>query len=321
MAPGPLDLSQAKFFPIAQRRSLVFARDWREPPTIGADFRGAASMVADELVASKIELLADRIVSAAENHRPVALGMGAHAIKLLLGPYIVKLMEMDTISSVAMNGAAAFHDLELALYGATSEDVARELPLGRFGFAEDSAIAFNEAARSAYMSGRGLGEALAELVAERAEGPGRRWSILAASHRLGKTVTVHVAIGTDVVHMHPSADGAALGASSMLDFRKFCAIVAGLAGGVYINLGSAVVMPEVFLKGVSLARNMGFDLTGLTTANLDMLDHYRPRENVLRRIGGEAIDIRTRHELSLPALYACIVARLNARKGEPDRGP
>lgn len=306
----PIDLSPARFFPIARRRSLVQASSYREPPEVRADFPGASSLVTDPVAASRIEALAERIVAAVRGGRPVAFGMGAHAVKLLLGGMLADLLERGAITSVAMNGAAAFHDLELALFGATSEDVASELPRGRFGFAEESARAFNEAASLAYKSGRGLGEALAELVGRNAPAERARWSVLATCHRLAKTVTVHVAIGTDVVHMHPSADGAALGASSMLDFRRFCSVVANLAGGVYVNLGSAVVMPEVFLKAVSLAFHLGRDISGLTTANLDMLDHYRPRENVLRRIGSYAIDIRARHEESLPALRACVVARL-----------
>jgi hypothetical protein len=304
---------------------------------VGADFTGAASVVADAEAASRIQRLAGLIVRARKGGRPVALGMGAHPVKLGLGPHLTDLMRRGVVTSVAMNGAAAFHDLELAVFGATSEDVSRELPLGRFGFADDPARLYNEAAREAAASDRGLGEVIGESVARSADA-GRvsapdsqsgaylrraaraRFSILAEASRLGITLTVHIAIGTDVMHVHPTADGAALGASSFLDFRRFLTIVENLGGGVYVNLGSAVVMPEVFLKAVSCAVNLGADLSGVVTANLDMLDHYRPRVNVIERISGalsgagrgpaEGIDIRGRHEETVPALRACVLARV-----------
>lgn len=292
-----------------------------EPPPVGPDFAGAAAMVGDALAASKVERLAECIVRAARAGCPVALGMGAHPVKLGLGPHVTDLMRRGVVTSVAMNGAAAFHDMELAILGATSEDVAKELPVGRFGFAEEPARLYNEAASTAAKTGRGLGEAIGELVAQRAAAERARFSILAEGVRLGLTLTVHVAIGTDVSHMHPTADGSALGASSFLDFRRFLTVVERLGGGVYVNLGSAVIMPEVFLKAVSCAVNLAADLSGVVTANLDMLDHYRPRTNVIERIPGalshagrgpgEGIDIRGRHEETVPALRACILSRLD----------
>jgi hypothetical protein len=316
----PLDLSRLSHFPFSERRSLVSADVLREPPPMGADFTGAASVVADAEAASRIERLAELIVRARKDGRPVALGMGAHPVKLGLGPHLTDLMRRGVVTSVAMNGAAAIHDLELAVFGATSEDVARELSKGRFGFADEPARLYNEAAREAAASDRGLGEVIGESVARRADAERARFSILAEASRLGLPLTVHVAIGTDVTHVHPTADGAALGAASFLDFRRFLAIVEHLGGGVYVNLGSAVIMPEVFLKAVSCAVNLGADLSGLVTANLDMLDHYRPRVNVIERISGalsgaglgpaEGIDIRGRHEETMPALRACVLARL-----------
>ena len=310
MPDDPLDLSRMSHFPFSERRSLVSAEALREPPPVGADFAGAASVVRDAEAASRIERLADRMVSARRGGRPVALGMGAHPVKLGLGPHLVDLMRRGAVTSVAMNGAAAFHDLELAVFGATSEDVARELPAGRFGFADEPPRLYNEAASRAAESGRGLGEALGECVSSRAAGERAGFSILAEAHRLGVTLTVHVAIGADVMHLHPTADGAALGRASFTDFRRFLTVVENLAGGVYVNLGSAVMMPEVFLKAVSVAINLGADLSGVVTANLDMLDHYRPRVNVIERIPGQGIDIRGRHEETLPALRACVVSRL-----------
>ncbi|MHC4252500.1 MAG: GSU2086 family protein [Planctomycetota bacterium] len=314
MPDEPLDLSRLRHFPVRERRSLVSADVLCEPPTVPDDFRGASSMISDEDVAARVERLADAIAAAVRAGRTVALGMGAHAIKLGLGPHIVDLMERGAVAAVAMNGAGAFHDLELAVFGGTSEDVATELPEGRFGFGDESARMYNDAAKEAAASGRGLGEALGGVVAERAPDGRARFSVLAAALRLGVTLTVHVAIGTDVVHMHPSADGAALGRASFVDFRKFLAVVEKLGRGVYVNLGCAVIMPEVFLKAVSAAINLGADLSGLTTANLDMLDHYRPRLNVIERIAeavqGKGVDIRARHEETVPALRACVVSRL-----------
>jgi hypothetical protein len=312
MAVEPIDLRGLKRFSIAERRSLVTFKHVAVPTVNEKDFVGAASMIADADAAVGIDRLAHRLTDAVRRHAPVALGMGAHAIKLGLGAYIVDLIQRSATTAVAMNGAAAFHDLELALYGVTSEDVATSLAAGRFGMAEESADAFNEAARQAHGSSRGLGECLAEFVASHAANERAGGSILAACHRLGVPVTVHLSIGTDVTNMHPSADGAALGASSHFDFRRFCSVVAGLSVGVYINLGSAVVMPEVFLKAVAVAINLGADLSGMTTANLDMLGHYRPSENVIRRMPGEGIDIRGRHEETLPALHACVLAGLSA---------
>jgi hypothetical protein len=310
--PEPLDLSRLGHFPYSERRSLVSADCLRAPPPAREDFAGPESLVSDPASASKIGRLAERIVESRREGRGVVFGMGAHAVKLGLGPFVVDLIEAGAVTAVAMNGAAPFHDLELAVFGGTSEDVAEELPRGRFGFADEPAGLYNEAARGAAREGRGLGEVLAEEVASRAPPERARWSVLAACHRAGVPLTVHVAIGTDVVHLHPSADGAALGAASFLDFRRFLGTVAELEGGVYVNVGSAVVMPEVFLKAVSAAIRLGTDLSGLTAANLDMIDHYRPRQNVIRRIPGEGIDIRGRLEELLPALRACIRRGLRA---------
>ncbi len=325
MPTDPLDLSRLRRFPFAERRSLVRADTFTAPPPVPRDFAGAASMIDDAEArtfvgsivsgrkvpaAAAIDRLAACIAAARRAGRPVALGMGAHAIKLGLGPHLADLIDRGAITSVAMNGAAAFHDMELAVFGATSEDVATELPAGRFGFADEPARAYTEAAKAAADTGRGLGEALAELVTARAPADRARHSVLAAASRAGLDATGHVAIGTDVVHAHPAAAGAALGAASCFDFRRFLAVVENLAGGVYVNLGSAVLMPEGFLKAVSVAINLGADLSGLTTANLDMLDHYRTRVNVIERIPGQGIDVRGRHEVTVPALRACVLSRM-----------
>lgn len=308
--PEPLDLSLLAHFPFSERRSLVGADVLRAPPPVEADFPGAASIMKDAGAAGNIERLADRIVASRRASRSVVVGMGAHAVKLGLGAHIADLMDRGVVTAVAMNGACAFHDMELAVFGATSEDVASELPAGRFGFADEPSRFYNDAAGEAASAGRGLGEALARATADRSpEGRGR-FSILATAARARVPLTVHVAIGTDVTHAHPSASGAALGAATFVDFRRFLSIVRGLEGGVYVNLGSAVLMPEVFLKAVAVAIHLGADLSAMTTANLDMLDHYRPRVNVIERPPGEGIDVRARHEESVPALRGCVLARL-----------
>jgi hypothetical protein len=316
-----MDLSLLAHFPFSERRSLVSADVLRAPPPVGADFPGAASIMKDVGMkvadaagaaesAESIERLADRIVASRRAGHSVVVGMGAHAVKLGLGPHIADLIDRDVVTAVAMNGACAFHDMELAVFGATSEDVATELPAGRFGFADEPSRFYNDAASEAASAGSGLGHTLSRAVAERAPKDRGHFSILATSARKGIPLTVHVAIGTDVVHTHPSANGAALGAATFVDFRRFLTVVRGLEGGVYINLGSAVLMPEVFLKAIAVAVHLGMDLSGMTTANLDMIDHYRPRVNVIERPPGEGIDIRARHEESVPALRACVLARM-----------
>ncbi len=308
--PEPLDLALLAHFPFGERRSLVSSDVLRDPPAVGADFAGAASLMENAGAAASVERLADRIVAARRAGRAVVLGMGAHAVKLGLGPHVADLMDRDVVTAVAMNGACAFHDIELAVFGGTSEDVATELPAGRFGFADEPSRFYNDAAAAAASGGTGFGTELARATAERTPGTRARYSILATAARKGIPLTVHVAIGTDVAHAHPSASGAALGEATFVDFRRFLTIVRGLEGGVYVNLGSAVLLPEVFLKAVSVAIHLGGDLSGLTTANLDMLDHYRPRVNVIERPPGEGIQVRARHEESVPALRACILARM-----------
>jgi hypothetical protein len=208
-----------------------------------------------------------------------------------------------------MNGSAAIHDLELALAGKTSEDVTAQLHTGHFGMARETADAFAVAAQRGSQHDRGLGAALGEYIAEQ-DCPHANASLVLACHRTGIPCTVHVALGTDIVHMHPHVSGAALGESSMLDFRILCSVVSKLAHGVWLNLGSAVVMPEVFLKAVSVVRNFGCDLDGLVTANFDKESKYRTGMNVLRRPGSEGIEVIGHHELLIPLLHAAVVAKL-----------
>jgi hypothetical protein len=246
----------------------------------------------------------------------VLLGMGAHVIKCGLSPWVVALMEEGVITGVAMNGAGAVHDFELAWAGATSEDVGPALEDGSFGMARETADFLNAAAADAALEGQGFGETLGQAILEERL-PNAALSITAAGARLGIPVTVHVAIGTDIVHMHPSASGAAIGESSLRDFHRFAERVERLEGGVYLNAGSAVILPEVFLKALAMARNRRKGLPRrFTTANLDFIPSYRPLTNVVRRPtsrGGKGYQITGHHELLLPLLFAA-VRELRARE-------
>ena len=258
-------------------------------------------------IIAQIEELATEIVRARCQKAPVVIGMGAHLIKLGLGGYLVDLIANGVVHCVGMNGAAAFHDMELDVFGVTSENVEDTLVQGTFGMASEPADLYNLSTVMAKASGRGWGSMLGELILDRCPTAS---GVLAACHRCGVTATIHSTIGADVAHMHYSASGEAIGRVSLWDFRSFIGMVLNLRNGVYVNIGSAVTMPEVFLKAVAVAFNQRSDLSGLVTANIDMLDHYRPRMNVLNRIPSRAIDIRGRHEVVLPALHAAISRRL-----------
>jgi hypothetical protein len=223
-------------------------------------------------------------------------------------------MERGIVTAVAMNGAGIIHDFELALMGHTSEEVDAEIDEGRFGMAEETGRMLNEAIARGAMNREGLGEAVGHYINRlKDQFPNRKTSILATGVKLGLPVTVHVALGTDITHMHPSADGAAIGATSLLDFRRLAAVVAAMEGGVYLNMGSAVILPEVFLKTVSLGRNLGHPLTNITTVNMDFLSHYRPLTNVVRRPtqkGGKGYALTGHHEIMVPLLAAAVSEEL-----------
>ena len=249
------------------------------------------------------------VVDARRSGAGVVWGLGAHVIKTGLGPVVIDLMERGFVSAIATNGAAVIHDFETALVGATSEDVDETLGPGRFGMAEETGRLLNAAIADGVAAGRGIGQAVTRFLGEK-QPQFARASVLAAAARLQVPVTVHVAIGTDIIHMHPAASGAALGEGSLRDFRYFVANVARLERGVYINCGSAVVLPEVFLKAVALARNRGIALGGLTTVNLDFIRSYRAQTNVVRRPTagtGRGYSLVGHHEIMIPLLAAAIV--------------
>ncbi|MEX5217554.1 MAG: hypothetical protein NW701_06980 [Nitrospira sp.] len=312
--PKPIDVSRLKTYPLQRRHSKVQLGDLAKVWKRGGSFKAFLDSLPDILAVKSLRAVAQSIVRAHRRRRPVIFGMGAHVVKVGLGPVIVDLMERGIVSAIAMNGAVIIHDFELALMGHTSEEVDAEIDSGRFGMAEETGRMINEAIVQGMKAGQGLGESLGHyILGHKAQFPYRATSLLATGARLGIPVTVHVALGTDIIHMHPSADGAAIGACSLLDFRRLAAVVAEMEGGVYVNVGSAVILPEVFLKTVSLGRNLGHELRDITTVNMDFLSHYRPLTNVVRRPtqkGGKGYALTGHHEIMVPLLVAAVLEAL-----------
>lgn len=308
----PFDLHGLRTYDLQSRPSKVFTSDLGQPVDPSTTTIGDwLESLPRQLAANELRKLRDHIVRAHRDGRVIAVALGGHVIKTGCAPYLIDLIERGVISAIAMNGSAAIHDFELAAAGKTSEDVSAQLHAGTFGMARETADAFAVAAQRGAQHERGLGAALGEYIAEQ-HCPHAGHSLVHAAYRMGIPCTIHVALGTDIVHMHPHVSGAALGEASMLDFRILCAVVAKLAHGLWLNLGSAVVMPEVFLKAVSVVRNFGCDLDGLVTANFDKESKYRTGMNVLRRPGSVGIEVIGHHELLIPLLHAAVIARLNA---------
>ncbi len=313
------DLNRVRPQPVASRPSKVRVEDFarRVTPEMG----GLLDALPRILAGDSLRRAVDAVARAAHARRLVLAMLGGHVVKTGCGPVLVQLMEEGIVNAVAMNGAAAIHDFEVARFGRTSEDVEAALDAGMFGMAAETATEMNEITRQAAREGLGLGEALGMALAGE-NSPHREFSVLAAAHRLGLPATVHVAIGTDILHQHPSADGAAIGETSMRDFRILAGCLEGFAGGVALNIGSAVVLPEVFLKAFSVAANLGADLTGITTVSFDFIRHYRPRVNVLERPTaagrGVGFELVGHHEVLIPLFAAAI---LRARAAMEPHGP
>ena len=285
------------------------------PVRRGLTLRSFLDRLPDTLAACDLRSAAAAIARAIRLGRPIVLGMGAHPLKVGLGPLIIDLVERGRLSAVAMNGACLVHDFELAWGGRTSEDVGPGLDRGTFGMARETASFLNGATREGVAAGLGLGRAVGEAILH-ARLPHKSLSLLAAAARTEIPATVHVAVGTDIIHMHPDADGAAIGEGSLRDFRLLAAVVARLAGGVYLNLGSAVVLPEVFVKALNLARNLGHPVRGLTTLDMDFQRHYRPSVNVVSRptaASGHGIQLIGHHEIMFPLLWAAVEEALGRR--------
>ena len=308
----PLDLSKVKTYSLLDRQSKVttdeFAKIWQK----GSSFRSFLDNMPDILAGRDLKEVISAISSAYVDNRTVLFGMGAHVIKVGLNPIIIDLMERGIITGVAMNGAGIIHDSELAMIGQTSEDVAAGLGDGSFGMAHETCAFLGQAIKSINGKKTGLGEAVGRAIIDK-QLPMMDQSILAAGVRLGIPVTVHVAIGTDIIHMHPGFDPQKTGAATHRDFRQFSSIVATLEKGVYLNVGSAVILPEIFLKATTLVRNLGYALDEFTTVNLDFIKHYRPLTNVIARPtakGGKGISIVGHHEILLPLIAAGVIEEL-----------
>jgi len=305
------DLSDICTYPLASRTSKVRREDFARPYAKGAGLGAWLDGLPRILAAADFRAVVDAIADARRRDAGILWGIGAHVIKTGLSPVLIDLMERGFVSGLATNGAGLIHDFEIALSGSTSEDVDETLGPGRFGMAAETGEQLNRVINEGVAAGLGIGQAVSRHLHE-SNSAHARLSLAAASARLGIPLTVHVAIGTDITHMHPAASGAALGEGSLRDFRYVVSNVAKLAGGVYLNCGSAVVLPEVFLKAVSLVRNRGVSLDGLTTVNLDIVRHYRPQTNVVSRpvAGvGRGYTIVGHHEIMIPLLAAALIEK------------
>ncbi|MDZ7265678.1 MAG: hypothetical protein ONB16_13975 [candidate division KSB1 bacterium] len=309
-----IDLKKISTYSIANRASKVQITDFAQPYRAGSSMQQFLSSLPEILKASDFHQLIDAIVAAHRADKQIILMMGAHVIKCGLSPLIIQLLEAGIIRSVALNGAAIIHDTEVARWGLTSEDVAEALNDGSFGMVRETIDFLNAALAKGRRDQLGLGEAVGKAIAE-SDATNLSWSILAAGYRLKIPITVHVAIGTDILHQHPGTDGATLGELSHRDFRIFCAQVAKLtAGSVVLNVGSAVILPEVFLKALTVARNLGHPAHGFVTANFDMIRHYRPEVNIVHRptqTGGKGYIFTGHHEIMIPLLTAAIIEALS----------
>lgn len=304
----PLSFKNVKTYSLGSRKSKVEIGLAGKPYRKGDSFKSFLDSLPSYLAASDLKAIAEAVVNARKNDRPVVLGMGAHPIKVGLSPIIIDLMKRGIITAIATNGACIIHDFEISLTGKTSEDVASELCSGRFGMARETAKGLHRAIKIGVSRGYGIGRSVGEYINK--SNKYRDMSIFSTGYDLGIPMTVHVSIGSDIIHMHPDADGKSIGEGSMKDFRLFASVVTDLEGGVYINLGSAVVMPEVFLKAINVARNLGYKVENITTVNMDFIQHYRPRQNVLMRPTmnkGRCYAITGHHEIMLPLLAASII--------------
>ena len=307
-----IDFQNIHTYSIRNRKSLVevdtFAAPWQPGGSLSQFLERLPGIYAGK---DFLEIV-QAVTLAVRAERPVVAAMGAHVIKCGLSPILIDLMERGVISALALNGAGIIHDYELATFGQTSEDVGEALSSGDFGMGRETGEFLNAAISTGMRQEIGIGEAVGRALTDAAP-EFLPYSLVAAGARLGIPVTVHLSIGTDIIHFHPSADGAALGAGSHEDFRRFTGVVSQLEGGVYFNIGSAVILPEVFLKAVSAVRNLGYTLQHFTTVNMDFIRHYRPTQNVVCRPtsdGGRGYTLIGHHELLLPLLAAAIIEAL-----------
>ncbi|HKQ78836.1 MAG TPA: hypothetical protein VJ810_34375 [Blastocatellia bacterium] len=318
----PIDLSHVETYPLTSRPSKVTVRDFSKP--LSDDEARSAAALLDSLprilAADTLRSITGAIIEAKSKNRAIIWGIGGHVIKTGLTPILIDLARRGFVTAIAMNGSGVIHDFEIAVAGWTSEDVDAALGSGAFGMAEETGRLINEAINHGVVDDCGIGESIGRALVEM-KPPYADYSILHAAYLSKIPVTVHVTIGTDIIHIHPHADGSAIGAGTYRDFLLFSSLVKELdGGGVYLNIGSAVTLPEVFLKAVTVARNLGHSLADFTTANFDFIQHYRPMTNVVRRPvangAGRGFHLTGHHELMIPLLAASIVSQsLEQKKG------
>jgi hypothetical protein len=316
----PLALGAVRTYPLASRKSKVSVRDFAKPSAANNSLARFLGSLPDILAASDLRHVLSAIHRARKERKAILWGLGGHVIKVGLGPVLIDLMRQGFVSGIAMNGAALIHDFEIALAGNTSEDVEAAIGDGRFGMAEETGEYVNEISKLAARIRIGYGEAAGQFLRSGViHAPYAESSVLAAAYKHRIPVTIHLAIGTDIPHMHPAADGASLGIATYYDFRLFSALVKEMhPGGVYLNWGSAVLLPEVFLKAVSIVRNLGIPLRPITTANFDFVQHYRPLQNVVKRptasapgsrgVESHGYAITGHHEIMLPLVAAALAS-------------
>lgn len=317
---GEVDPNDLRLISVRERSTKVTLEQFGRPLADPSPALALIESLPDVLAGRTLREIVDAIAQAHREGRPVVALVGAHVIKVGAQPYLIALLERGILTHVAMHGAGAIHDLEIALFGTTSEDVETNLASGTFGMVKETPEFFHRAASEGRKRSEGLGEALGRALVE-ADAPHGASSLLAAGHRAKVPVTVHVAVGTDTIHSHPAADGGAMGETSLRDFRILAHTLLEARGAVVMNLGSAVLLPEVFLKALTTAKNLGASLDGLTTVNLDQIQHYRPRVNVLERptqgAGGRGLALTGHHEILIPLVAQGVLARLAA---EPVQG-
>lgn len=317
---SPLAQGAVRTYPLSSRKSKVTVADFARPAAAKMSLTKFLDSLPHFLAAEDLRQLLGAVHRARAGKKAILWGIGGHVIKVGLGPVLINLMERAFVSGIAMSGAALVHDFEIAIAGNTSEDVDAGIGSGRFGMARETGEQLNQIAKDAADAGIGYGEAAGKFLSSKnTKARYASRSVLAFAYRRGIPVTVHIAVGTDIPHMHPAADGAALGAATFLDFRLFCALVKSMhPGGVYLNWGSAVLLPEIFLKAVSVVRNLGVPLRPITTANFDFIQHYRPTQNVVKRptlpdgrsggVESKGYAITGHHELLMPLVAAALAA-------------
>ncbi len=308
----PVSFKSVRSYSLHDRNSKVSITSFAGIPHKGDSVQTFLDKLPEVLAAGDFRAVVKSIISARKKQRPVVLGMGAHPIKLGLSPIIIELMRKKLITALATNGACAVHDFEISAAGHTSEDVVSGLSDGSFGMARDTGRGLNQAINRGVKKGYGMGRAIGEYICK-SRLPFKDRSLYAQAFSLDIPATVHVAIGTDIIHMHPEADGSATGKGSLQDFKLLVSVISDLENGVYINLGSAVILPEVFIKALNVARNLGHVVERITTVNMDFMQHYRPHENVLKRPAmhkGTSYALTGHHEIMFPLVAAAVIEGL-----------